>query len=54
MSRRVLVVDDEPGIRAALGQLLEYEGYEVRTAAERGGRDRRRTRTGTRTWCSST
>jgi two-component system nitrogen regulation response regulator NtrX len=32
MSRRVLVVDDEPGIRAALGQLLEYEGYEVRTA----------------------
>src|SRR5579872_2117212 len=31
-SRRVLVVDDEPGIRAALGQLLEYEGYEVRTA----------------------
>src|SRR6202046_872625 len=33
MSRRVLVVDDEPGIRAALGQLLEYEGYEVKTAA---------------------
>jgi len=33
MSRRVLVVDDEQGIRAALGQLLEYEGYEVRTAA---------------------
>ena len=32
MSRRVLVVDDEPGIRAALGQLLEYEGYEARTA----------------------
>ncbi len=32
MSRRVLVVDDEPGIRAALGQLLEYEGYDVRTA----------------------
>ena len=30
--RRVLVVDDERGIRAALGQLLEYEGYEVRTA----------------------
>ncbi|MGH7649536.1 MAG: sigma-54-dependent transcriptional regulator [Gemmatimonadaceae bacterium] len=30
MSRRVLVVDDEQGIRAALGQLLEYEGYEVR------------------------
>ncbi len=29
MSRRILVVDDEQGIRAALGQLLEYEGYEV-------------------------
>lgn len=33
MSRRVLVVDDEQGIRAALGQLLEYEGYEVRSVA---------------------
>ncbi|MHB0948309.1 MAG: sigma-54-dependent transcriptional regulator [Gemmatimonadaceae bacterium] len=33
MTRRVLVVDDEPGIRSALGQLLEFEGYEVRTAA---------------------
>jgi two-component system nitrogen regulation response regulator NtrX len=32
-ARRILVVDDEPGIRQALGQLLEYEGYEVRTAA---------------------
>ena len=32
MSRRILVVDDEPGVRHALGQLLEYEGYEVRTA----------------------
>ena len=31
MSRRILVVDDEQGIRAALGQLLEFEGYEVRT-----------------------
>jgi len=29
---RILVVDDEQGIRAALGQLLEYEGYDVRTA----------------------
>ncbi len=29
MSRRVLIVDDEQGIRAALGQLLEYEGYDV-------------------------
>jgi two-component system nitrogen regulation response regulator NtrX len=33
MNRRILVVDDEQGIRAALGQLLEYEGYDVRTAA---------------------
>lgn len=33
MNRRILVVDDEQGIRAALGQLLEYEGYEVRTSA---------------------
>jgi len=33
MSRRILVVDDEQGIRAALGQLLEYEGYEVKTVA---------------------
>ncbi len=32
-SHRILVVDDEPGIRQALGQLLEYEGYVVRTAA---------------------
>ena len=32
LGRRILVVDDERGIRAALGQLLEYEGYEVRTA----------------------
>jgi two-component system, NtrC family, nitrogen regulation response regulator NtrX len=33
VSRRILVVDDEQGIRAALGQLLEFEGYEVRTAS---------------------
>ncbi|HET7584043.1 MAG TPA: sigma-54 dependent transcriptional regulator [Gemmatimonadaceae bacterium] len=31
MMRRVLVADDEQGIRSALGQLLEFEGYEVRT-----------------------
>jgi two-component system nitrogen regulation response regulator NtrX len=29
VSHRILVVDDEPGIRAALRQLLEYEGYSV-------------------------
>jgi two-component system nitrogen regulation response regulator NtrX len=28
----LLVVDDEPGIRQALRQMLEYEGYHVRTA----------------------
>jgi len=33
VSRRILVIDDEQGIRAALGQLLEFEGYEVRTVA---------------------
>ena len=33
MSRRLLVIDDEQGIRAALTQLLEYEGYEVRAAS---------------------
>lgn len=30
MSRRILIVDDESGIRATLAQLLEYEGYEAR------------------------
>lgn len=33
MSRRILVIDDEQGIRAALGQLLEFEGYEVHSIA---------------------
>ena len=33
MGRRVLVVDDEQGIRGALQQLLEYEEIEVRTAS---------------------
>ena len=33
MIRKILIVDDEQGIRAALGQLLEFEGYEVHTAA---------------------
>jgi len=31
--RRVLVIDDEPGVRAALLQLLEYEGVEARAVA---------------------
>jgi len=33
MSRRVLIVDDEAGVRAALAQLLEYEDYEVKAVA---------------------
>ncbi|MGH7645251.1 MAG: sigma-54-dependent transcriptional regulator [Gemmatimonadales bacterium] len=33
MSRRVLVVDDEKGIREALTQVLEYEEIEVRAVA---------------------
>jgi two-component system, NtrC family, nitrogen regulation response regulator NtrX len=33
VSRRVLVVDDEKGVREALEQLLKYEEFEVQTAA---------------------
>jgi len=33
VSRRILVVDDESGVRETLAQLLEYEGYEVRAVA---------------------
>jgi two-component system nitrogen regulation response regulator NtrX len=33
VSRKILIVDDEQGVRAALSQLLEYEGYEVRAVA---------------------
>ncbi|MBX6362989.1 MAG: sigma-54-dependent Fis family transcriptional regulator [Gemmatimonadetes bacterium] len=33
---RILVVDDEEGIRRILQQVLEYEGHEVRTAASGG------------------
>ncbi len=32
-ARRVLVIEDEPGARDALGSLLAEEGYDVRTAA---------------------
>src|SRR5919106_4156530 len=32
MPRKVLIVDDETGIRQALGQLLEFEGYDVKSA----------------------
>src|SRR5690606_38393266 len=33
---RILVVDDEDGIRKVLRQLLEYEGHEVRAATSGG------------------
>ena len=36
MSQRVLIVDDEAGIRQALKQVLEYEELEVRVAASGG------------------
>ncbi|MGH2897739.1 MAG: response regulator, partial [Solirubrobacteraceae bacterium] len=32
--RRALIIDDEKGIRASLGLILEDEGYEVATAAD--------------------
>lgn len=31
---RVLVVDDDPSIRELVGELLEYEGYEIRLATD--------------------
>ena len=33
MARRVLVIDDEKGVRGAIRQVLEYEGLEVETAS---------------------
>jgi two-component system nitrogen regulation response regulator NtrX len=36
MTYRVLIVDDEPGIRPALKQVLEYEGMTIRTAGSGG------------------
>jgi two-component system nitrogen regulation response regulator NtrX len=36
MSDRVLVIDDEGGIRDALRQVLEYEGWQVKTASSGG------------------
>ena len=36
MTHRVLIVDDEPGIRQALKQVLEYEGMDVRAAGSGG------------------
>ncbi len=34
MSRRVLLVDDEPELRRSLERALRLEGYDVRTAAD--------------------
>jgi DNA-binding NtrC family response regulator len=34
MAQKVLVVDDDPGIRDTLRMILEYEGYEVATAPD--------------------
>jgi two-component system, NtrC family, nitrogen regulation response regulator NtrX len=34
MAQRILVVDDDPGIRDALRMILEYEGYLVSAAAD--------------------
>jgi two-component system nitrogen regulation response regulator NtrX len=36
MGARILVVDDEQGVREALRQVLDYEGHEVRVAASGG------------------
>jgi two-component system nitrogen regulation response regulator NtrX len=36
VSSRILVVDDEKGVRAALRQVLEFEGHEVRDARSGG------------------
>ena len=34
VARKILVVDDDPGIRDALRMILEYEGYGVLTAGD--------------------
>ena len=36
MSNRVLVIDDEGGIREAVRQVLDYEGWQVKTASSGG------------------
>ncbi len=36
MSSRILIVDDEKGVRAALRQVLEFEGHEIRDASSGG------------------
>ena len=34
MSQKILVVDDDSGVRDTLRMILEYEGYEVTTAPD--------------------
>jgi len=34
MAQRILVVDDDPGIRDTLRMILDYEGYDVATASD--------------------
>ena len=34
MAEKILVVDDDPGIRDALRMILEYEGYQVLTSPD--------------------
>ena len=34
MSQKILVVDDDAGIRDSLRMILEYEGYEVATSPD--------------------
>lgn len=34
MTHRILIVDDDSGVREALSQLLEYEGFDVRAEAD--------------------
>jgi two-component system nitrogen regulation response regulator NtrX len=36
MSQRILIIDDEAGIRQAIKQILDFEGYEVRAASSGG------------------
>ena len=36
MSQRILIIDDEAGIRQAIKQILDFEGYEVRPASSGG------------------
>ncbi len=49
--RRILVVDDEPGIRQSLGGVLEDEGYAVEAVADAAKPAWRRCRPVNSSWC---